>query len=138
MHKLQEIIKQKRKDQNISIALTASKLGISESIVIDLEETPLLKQNIQELILGCSHYPLIYEVLRQKVDFKVNIIDPSKALIKKFNKYFSIPQDKCFDVISYEDVRFFVTSKNEEFSQKVKYWLEINKKISLVNLRSND
>ena len=27
---------------------------------------PLIKENIQELILGCSHYPLIYDLLRKK------------------------------------------------------------------------
>ena len=36
-----------------------------------------------------------------------------------------------------ENINFFVTSKSLEFSKKVKYWLEINKKIRLVNLRSN-
>ena len=98
---------------------------------------PLIKENIQELILGCSHYPLIYDVLRNKVVPNVNIIDPSEALIKKFNYYFFNPKNDCCQGISYENVRFFVTSKKEEFSSKVKYWLEINKEISLVNLRSN-
>jgi len=98
---------------------------------------PLIKENIQELILGCSHYPLIYDVIRNKLVPNVNIIDPSEALIKKFNDYFLNPKIDCCQGISYENVRFFVTSKKEEFSRKVKYWLEINKEISLVNLRSN-
>ncbi len=99
--------------------------------------SPLLKKNIQELILGCSHYPLIYDVLRNKVDPNINIIDPSTALIKKFNEFFLIPKNHCYDNISYSNVRFFVTAKNNEFSQKVKFWFEINKEIRLVNLRSN-
>ena len=98
---------------------------------------PLIKENIQELILGCSHYPLIYDVIRNKLVPNVNIIDPSEALIKKFNDYFLNPKIDCCQGISYENVRFFVTSKKEEFSRKLKYWLEINKEISLVNLRSN-
>ena len=99
---------------------------------------PLLKENIQELILGCSHYPLISDLLRSKLSPKINIIDPSIALIKKFNKFFQIPENYSSRSISYERVRFFVTSKNQEFSQKVQYWLDINKEITLVNLRSND
>jgi len=43
---------------------------------------PLLNENIQELILGCSHYPLIYDVLRNKLEPNIKIIDPSLALIK--------------------------------------------------------
>ena len=32
----------------------------------DLYLRPLLNKNIEELILGCSHYPLIYDFLRKK------------------------------------------------------------------------
>ena len=46
--------------------------------------------------------------------------------------------DKLIQTISYDNVNFFVTSKYDEFSLKAKYWLEINKEINLVNLRSND
>ena len=107
-------------------------------ILSDIYLAPLLRKNIQELILGCSHYPLITDVLRNKIGSDINIIDPSFALTKEFNKKFPVPD--CFynEKISYEDVEFFVTAKKEEFSRKVKYWLEINKEIRLVNLRSND
>ena len=99
---------------------------------------PLLKENIEEIILGCSHYPLIYDVLKNKINSNIRIIDPSSALVSKFNSIFSITKNDCCETISYDNVRFFVTAKREEFSKKVKYWLEINKEILLVNLRSND
>ena len=99
---------------------------------------PLLKENIEEIILGCSHYPLIYDVLKNKMHSNIRIIDPSVALINKFNNAFLIPKNDCCKSVYHENIKFFVTSKSDEFSKKVKYWLEINKKISLVNLRSND
>ena len=105
--------------------------------LLDLYLRPLLKKNIQELILGCSHYPLIYDFLRKKINSNIRIIDPSEALIKEFNASFAIPKTDCYDSTSYENVKFFVTSKKDEFSKKIKIWLEINKEISLVNLRSN-
>ena len=92
----------------------------------------------QEIILGCSHYPLIYDVLKNKINSNISIIDPSSALVNKFNNSFAISKNNCCETISYDNVRFFVTAKKEEFSKKVKYWLEINKEIRLVNLRSND
>ena len=98
---------------------------------------PLLNKNIEELILGCSHYPLIYDFLRKKIDSNIKIIDPSKALIKKFNKFFPIPKTDSYKSISCEDLKFFVTSEKDKFANKLKIWLEINKEISLVNLRSN-
>ncbi len=103
----------------------------------DLYLKPLLNKNIQELILGCSHYPLIYDLLRKKIDSNVVIIDPSEALIKKLNESFEIPKTCRYESISYENVKFFVTSDKDKFSRKVKSWLEINKEITLVNLRSN-
>jgi len=103
----------------------------------DLYLRPLLNENIEELILGCSHYPLIYDFLRKKLDSNINIIDPSVVLIKKFNESFSIPKTDRYESISFENVKFFVTSERDDFSNKVKFWLGINKEIKLVNLRSN-
>ena len=87
--------------------------------------------------LGCSHYPLIYDFLRKKLDSNIKIIDPSVALIKKFNKSFAISKTACNESLSYENVDFFVTSEKDVFCKKVKFWFEINKEIRLVNLRSN-
>ena len=103
----------------------------------DLYLKPLLIENIEELILGCSHYPLIYDFLRKKIDSKIKIIDPSEALIKKFNQSFELRKIDRYKSLSYENVKFFVTSNKDEFSKKVKIWLELNKEIRLVNLRSN-
>ena len=103
----------------------------------DLYLIPLINKNIEELILGCSHYPLIYDFLRKKLGSNIKIIDPSVALIKKFNESFAIPETDCYECISSENVKFFVTSERDEFSNKVKFWLGINKEIRLVNLRSN-
>jgi len=104
----------------------------------DLYINPLLKENVEEIILGCSHYPLIYNVLRNKIDPKIRIIDPSAALVNKFNNSFLIPTNHCCEGICQDNIRFFVTAKSEDFSKKVKYWLKINKEIRLVNLGSND
>ncbi len=103
----------------------------------DLYLRPLINKNIEELILGCSHYPLIYDFLRKKLNSNIKIIDPSVALIKKFNESFAIPKNYRYESISFENVKFFVTSEKDEFSNKVKFWLGINKEIRLVNLRSN-
>ena len=80
---------------------------------------------------------MIFDFLRKKLDSNIKIIDPSVALIKKFNEFFAFPKNACYESPSYENVDFFVTSERDEFSNKVKFWLGINKEIRLVNLRSN-
>ncbi len=107
------------------------------NLLSDLYLKPLLNKNVQEIILGCSHYPLISDLLRKKIDNNIEIIDPSEALIKNFNKSFAIPKNGSYQSLSYENVKFFVTSEKGKFSRKVKIWLGIDKEIMLVNLRSN-
>jgi len=96
---------------------------------------PLLKRNINEIILGCSHYPLIEKILRKKITTDIKIIDPSIALVNNLNNYF-YPTNKYNLIDKYDNVEFFATGKIKEFSIKVTNWLKINKKITLVNLRS--
>jgi len=89
--------------------------------------------------LKSSFFNIIFiqdkKTFSQKLDSNINIIDPSAALIKKFNESFAIPKTDRYESISFENVRFFVTSERDEFSNKVKFWLGINKEIRLVNLR---
>ena len=116
-----------------------TKLNLDKiNYLLDIYLNPLLKKDVEEIILGCSHYPLIYNILKNKMTSNIRIIDPSVALVNKFNKTFLISKNDSCIKVSQENVKFFVTSKREEFSKKVKYWLGINKEISLVNLRTND
>jgi len=85
----------------------------------DLYLRPLINKNIEELILGCSHYPLIYDFLRKKLDSNIKIIDPSVSLINKLNESFVIPKTDRYESISFDNVKFFVTSERDEFSNKV-------------------
>ena len=100
----------------------------------DLYLHSLLNKNIKEIILGCSHYPLIYESLRIKVPSDIKIIDPSIALVNNLNNYF-YPLKKYKKSNKFDSVEFFATGEINGFSLKVTNWLKINKKITLVNLR---
>ena len=98
---------------------------------------PLLKEKIQAIILGCSHYPLIHEILRKKIPKEILIIDPANSLINKFNKTFIKSKQNSHEEHSFMDIEFFATAKIDEFSSKVTNWLGINKKIRLVNLQTD-
>ena len=80
---------------------------------------------------------MIYEVLKSKINSRIKVLDPSTALINKLNNSFLVLQDNSGEFNPQDNLNFFVTAESVEFSKKVKYWLEINKKIRLVNLRSN-
>ncbi len=55
-------------------------------IVIKNYLSPLKKRNIETLILGCTHYPLIKEEIQQFMGNNVKIIESSKAVIGELKK----------------------------------------------------
>tara|TARA_Y100001968_G_scaffold331773_1_gene387619 strand:+ start:19011 stop:19805 length:795 start_codon:yes stop_codon:yes gene_type:complete len=141
-----EIIESKYRDIKVFQQSCPGFVNEIEKMQLDFEKIshlsevylePLLSMKVKEIILGCSHYPLIYDILRQRIPSEIKIIDPSIALINKFNKYFYNAEKYCYEKPSYNNVNFFVTGKIKEFTNKVSNWLEINKKISLVNLRTD-
>ena len=98
---------------------------------------PLLKEKIQAIILGCSHYPLIYKILRRKIPKEIILIDPAHSLINKLNCFFIKPNINYQKEPIFNDIEFFATGEIDEFSSKVTNWLGINTKISLVNLQTD-
>ncbi len=67
---------------------------------------PMLKKNIDYLVLGCSHYPFLIPQIRKIVGHKVTIIDSGEAVAKQtfsilkkhqlLNNYNSKPQHELF------------------------------------------
>ena len=50
---------------------------------------PLKSKQIDLLILGCTHYPLLKAVIQAKIGKRVRIIDSSEALSRSIRTYFS-------------------------------------------------
>ena len=62
---------------------------------VDAEETrrvareylqPLLKDKIDTLILGCTHYPHLLKILKDRVGPEVTIVDPAEEVAKEIAK----------------------------------------------------
>jgi glutamate racemase len=49
--------------------------------------SPLVKKNIDSLIFGCTHYPLLYSVIRDAVGDKVRIVEPGKEVASLLEKF---------------------------------------------------
>lgn len=45
------------------------------------------KRNIDTLILGCTHYPLLEEVIKEIMGGGVKIINPAKSLVKELKEF---------------------------------------------------
>ena len=38
-----------------------------------------MKEQIDTLILGCTHYPLLYDIFNELLDYQVTLIDPGRC-----------------------------------------------------------
>ncbi|MBI2995731.1 MAG: glutamate racemase [Candidatus Melainabacteria bacterium] len=80
----------------------------------------------QALILGCTHYPLINEVLQKLI--KIKIIDPTDALIKELEKHL-IP---CTG--NKQQISIYATAGEEKLQRFAKLFLCEDVKVNLVKL----
>lgn len=85
--------------------------------------TPMLKANIDYLVLGCSHYPHLIPEIKKIVGNKVTIIDSGEAVAKQTNTVLEKENtlNKQIDTISHllytnsdlEVLRSFVDNQNK-------------------------
>ena len=96
---------------------------------------PLLKQKIESLILGCSHYPLISPLLAELLPSRVKLIDPAEALSLKLKLFLDSSTSKFAKKNFLVDSMFCVTSDPKKFAIKSKHWLNIFPQVNLVSLQ---
>lgn len=61
--------------------------GEVPELVAERYLTPLLAENIDSLILGCTHYPLLDSVIKNIVGDNIKIIEPGKEAAKLLKKF---------------------------------------------------
>ena len=52
------------------------------TLAVQMYLEPLIKEKIDTLILGCTHYPLLYETFNRILDYKVTLIDSGQCAAK--------------------------------------------------------
>ena len=96
---------------------------------------PLLKEKIDSLILGCSHYPLITPLLTKMLPSSVKLIDPAEALSLKLKLFVDSKTSNYSKKKKLVDLKFYVTSNLKNFPNKAKHWLNVFPEVNLVSLQ---
>ena len=96
---------------------------------------PLLKQKIESLILGCSHYPLITPLLSKLLPTSVKLIDPAEALSLQLKLFMDSKTSNFVNKNFLVDSKFCVTCDPESFSIRVNKWLNVFPEVNLVSLQ---
>ena len=97
---------------------------------------PLLKAKVEAIILGCSHYPLLYPLLKELLPSNVRIIDPALGLAKNLDKLIDNSNQSFGDLLTFSNTRFYVTADSIGFAGKAMYWLKNYPEVELISLRS--
>jgi glutamate racemase len=75
--------------------------------------SPLLKKEIDTLILGCTHYPLLQPTIKKVVGRRVRLVDASKQLAEQVKE--ELQKRGKINMEGAPSYRFFVTDAPEKF-----------------------
>jgi len=73
---------------------------------------PLLKNQIDTLVLGCTHYPILKKALREVVGNKVNLIDSAEAIAESLEKLLPFPEENGIG-----SETFYVSDNEDKFKK---------------------
>ncbi len=98
---------------------------------------PLIEENIDTLILGCTHFPLLYDILSDVLQYKVTLIDPGAAAAAHIKALL------CEEGILSQGeqsgtTRYYVTDTVEGFAEVAQYFIgeDVSKNTITVDLSS--
>ncbi|MEB3343052.1 glutamate racemase [Okeania sp.] len=83
--------------------------------------TPLIQQQIDTLVYGCTHYPYLEPILRSILPKSVNFVDPAVYLVEvaaKKLEIMNLQNDK-----TPKPTKFIVTASPEKFADLSLQWL---------------
>ena len=78
--------------------------------ILDQALLPMLEKNIDTVVLGCTHYPFVISSIKEIVGNKVNVIDPTSAIIRQVSRV--LTENSLMDISLGEKTIEIFTSGN--------------------------
>lgn len=80
--------------------------------ILDEALSPMLKKNIDTVVLGCTHYPFVIPLIEQIVGENVRVIDPAPAVAKQVKRLLEAGGMKS-QLSARGEVRFYTSGEPE-------------------------
>ncbi|MDM8535812.1 glutamate racemase [Desulfobacterales bacterium HSG17] len=95
---------------------------------------PLKVRQIDTLILGCTHYPILKDTIQIKIGKRVKLIDSSVAIAENVKSF--LKSNPKFDLMMKKTGKscFYVSDITDQFKKTAKSILKSNISLDLVNL----
>lgn len=105
-------------------------------LTVEMYLKPLIAEGIDTLILGCTHYPIIYPIFNSVLDYKVTLVDPGKVTARYIKNMLSKEGMLC----SREEngtTEYNVTDQPQSFEQTATLFLgeAVGQKVNEVRLK---
>jgi len=95
---------------------------ISKTVINNYLESPVLNK-IEKIILACTHYPLIEDIVKKFYNDKVEVIDSASQVAKYINQSLRTKDLKSQQEAEY---RFYVSDYTDSFEQSAKFFFNEN------------
>jgi glutamate racemase len=99
------------------------------SMIVKKYLHPLKVRQIDTLILGCTHYPLLNKIIQNKIGNRVNIIDSSAGVAKKVRDFLRTNKEVENLLGKNGKFRLFVSDITPQFEKTAKTVLKGNVKL---------
>jgi glutamate racemase len=97
---------------------------------------PMMKQGIDTLVLGCTHYPFVTKTIKKIVGEKVRVIDPSPAIARRVKfllEEMNLPNEQAGE----GEVVYYTTGETVKFNEFLKQLLQVDAEAQHVNWTSD-
>ena len=84
---------------------------------------PMLAQNLDTIVLGCTHYPFVIPLIQQITGSNVRVIDPSPAIARQVRRL--LPSPVVQPNGGEGKVRFITTGNVQQFQNTIRKLLHI-------------
>jgi glutamate racemase len=82
--------------------------------ILEAALLPMLKQNIDTVVLGCTHYPFVIPLIQQIVGEKIRVIDPAPAVARQTERMLNADGLK-FPAGGRGDIQYFTSGDENTF-----------------------
>ena len=96
---------------------------------------PLLAAEVETIVLGCTHYPLLEPLLQQLLPSHIELVDPAIAAVDVLCEMLPAPVPLPHGADAFSGCRFLVTGDPEPFAAGLEHWLGASQKVEWVKLQ---
>jgi glutamate racemase len=108
---------------------------VADQMVVNQELRPMKNKNIDTLIMGCTHFPIMQHLIQHAVGNDVTLINPGYETVEQL-KQLLLQQDLANSASNTASYTFYTTGNVREFQLVAKDWLKKDINASHVSINT--